>query len=138
MLAMLNRYSVLADLVLAVHFSFVVFNVGGFVIIWIGHFRRWSFVRSFGFRIAHLLAMGLVAVQVIADMPCPLTTLESALRERAGQPMYEGSCFEHWLGRMLFYDLDEWIFTLAYIGFFALIVLTFWKVPPRWPKWLSR
>ena len=130
--------TVLADVVLVVHFAFVVFVIGGFAVIWIGRACRWSFVRNFGFRLVHALAMGFVAFQVIADIPCPLTTLERSLRERAGQQMYEGSCIEHWLGRILFYDLDEWVFAVAYLSFFALIVLTFWKVPPRWPKRFSR
>jgi hypothetical protein len=138
MLAKENLYTALADLVLVVHFAFVAFIIGGFVVIWIGHFRRWPFVRNFGLRVGHLLAMGFVALQVIADMPCPLTTLERVLRERTGESMYQGSCVEYWLGRILFYDLSNWVFTVTYIGFFALIVLTFWKVPPRWPKQFPR
>jgi hypothetical protein len=131
-------YSVLADVVLAIHFAFVVFVIGGFVVIWIGRALRWSFVRSLGFRITHLLAMGFVALQVVFGVSCPLTTLERALRDRAALPTYEGSCIEHWLGRILFYDLHDWVFTVTYIGFFLLIALTFWKVPPRRPKWLTR
>jgi hypothetical protein len=137
MLANVNRDSTLADVVLAVHFAFVLFVIGGFFVIWIGHARHWSFVRNFGFRITHLVAMGVVALQVIANMPCPLTILEQMLRERAGQPVYEESCIEHWIGRFLFYDLDDWVFIVTYIGFFLLIALTFWKVPPRRPHWFS-
>jgi hypothetical protein len=134
-----NFYAVLADLILTIHFAFVAFNLGSFVVIWIGHFRHWSFVRNFGFRISHLLAMGFVAFQTLAGMACPLTTWENALRGRAGEALrYEESCIEHWLGRVLFYDVNDWVFTLIYTGFFALIVLTFWKVPPRWPKRFSR
>ena len=35
-----NIYSVLADLVLLVHFGFVAFVVLGFVLIWVGYFCR--------------------------------------------------------------------------------------------------
>lgn len=129
-----NRYTLLADLVLAIHFAFVVFVIGSFLVIWIGRVCGWSFVRNFTFRITHLLAMGFVALQVIIGMHCPLTVLERGLRERAGQVMYEGSFIEHWIGRILFYDLSGWVFAVAYLSFFALIVLTFWKVPPRWPR----
>lgn len=139
MITIENFYNVLADLILVIHFAFVAFIIGGFVVIWIGYFRRWSFVRNLGFRVVHLLAMGFVALQTLAGMACPLTAWENALRGRAGAALrYEESCIEHWLGRILFYDVSEWMFTVIYVGFFALIVLTFWKVPPRWPKQFSR
>ena len=137
MLANVSRDSVLADLVLAIHFAFVIFVIGGFAVIWIGHARHWSFVHNFWFRVGHLLAMGFVALQVIANVSCPLTILEQKLRERAGQPVYEESCIEHWVGRVMFYDFASWVFIVAYIGFFLLIALTFWKVPPRRPGWFS-
>ena len=136
-MALGNRYSALADLVLAIHFAFVIFVIGGFLLIWIGYARQWSFVRNFGFRITHALAMGFVALQVIVNMSCPLTVLEQALRHRAGQPLYAESCIEHWIGRVLFYEFEPWVFFAAYIAFFLVIVLTFWKVPPRWPKGLA-
>jgi hypothetical protein len=130
-----NFYAALADLVLTIHFALVAFNIAGFVVIWIGYFRGWSFVRYFGFRAAHLLVMGLIAFQTLAGLTCPLTTWENALRVQAGEAMrYEESCLEHWLGRILFYDVSDWVFTVSYVGFFAFVVLTFWKVPPRWPK----
>ena len=137
MLTNINRDSVLADVVLAIHFAFVLFVIGGFVVIWIGRARHWSFVHNFWFRVGHLLAMGFVALQVIANVSCPLTILEQKLRERAGQPVYEESCIEHWVGRVMFYDFASWVFIVAYIGFFLLIALTFWKVPPRRPGWFS-
>jgi len=44
----------LADIVLVVHFAFVLFVVGGLVLIWIGVVLRWAWVRNFWFRVAHL------------------------------------------------------------------------------------
>ena len=32
---------------------------------------------------------------------------------------------------LLFYDLPTWVFTTAYLTFFALVVLTFVLAPPR-------
>jgi hypothetical protein len=127
-----GTFQVLADLILLIHFGFVAFVVLGFVAIWIGHFRGWRFVRNFWFRALHLGAMGYVALEAVAGMTCPLTTWEARLRTRAGQPhQYEGSFIQHWVQRFIFFELPEWTFTLVYVGFFALLVLTFWIVRPE-------
>jgi hypothetical protein len=128
----LNWYTFLADAILAIHFAFVAFVVGGFAVIWVGHFLRWTFVSNFRFRLAHLLAMGFVLFEALIGMVCPLTTWENQLRARGGTGQaYQESFMQHWLGRILFYDLGPTAFAVIYAAFFALIVLTFWKIPPR-------
>src|SRR5215212_4152479 len=109
-----NWYTVLADLILAIHFAFVLFVLGGFVVIWVGYFLRWPFVQNFRFRLIHLLAMGFVALEAVVGMICPLTTWENQLRLRAGGEAYQESFVQHWLGRILFYQASETVFTLAY------------------------
>jgi hypothetical protein len=127
-----NLYSVLADLVLLVHFAFVAFVVLGFVAIWVGYFCRWRFVRDLRFRVAHLLAMGVVLAESLTGFICPLTTWENALRRLAGEgPGYSGSFIQHWFGRILFHDWSEQTFACLYAGFFLLVGLTFWLVRPR-------
>ena len=61
-----TTYSLLADFVLLVHFAFVAFVVLGFVLIWVGYFCRWPFVRDLRFRLAHLAAIGLVLAESLA------------------------------------------------------------------------
>ena len=39
--------------------------VVGLVVIWVGHFCRWTFVRDLRFRVAHLLAIGLVLAEAL-------------------------------------------------------------------------
>jgi hypothetical protein len=125
-------YSLLADLVLLLHFAFVAFVVLGFALIWIGYFCRWPFVRDLRFRLAHLAAMGFVLAESLAGFICPLTTWENRLRTSAGQgPGYSGSFIQHWCGRVLFYDWGQQTFTLIYAAFFLFIGLTFLVVPPR-------
>jgi hypothetical protein len=109
----------------------VAFVVLGFVIIWIGYFRGWKFVRNFYFRAAHLAAMGYVALEAVFGLTCPLTTWEERLRAMAGQEdQYRGSFIQYWVHRFMFFNLPEWTFTIVYIAFFALMVLTFWIVKP--------
>lgn len=125
-------YAILSDLVLVIHFAFVTFILLGFVLTWLGYFCRWEYIRNFRFRIAHLAAMGFVFIETVIGMVCPLTAWENELRRRAGQTgPYEQSFIEHWLGRVLFYDVSERVFTIIYSTFFLLLVATFIFIPPR-------
>jgi polyferredoxin len=128
-------YLVLADLTLIIHAAFVAFVIVGLLLIWVGRFRRWAFVRNVWFRLAHLSAIGVVAAEALAGYVCPLTTWEDRLRLLAGgEVRYQGSFIQHWLHHVMFFDLDERVFTLAYMVFFLAVALSLWFVPPRWPR----
>ncbi len=127
-------YRGLADAVLGLHFGFVVFVVGGFLLIWVGLVFRWSWVRNFYFRLGHLLAMGLVAAEALGGLSCPLTAWEDQLRWMAGEGQrYAGSFIQHWMHRLIFYEASDRTFALLYVAFFTLILLSVGLVPPRWP-----
>ena len=117
----------LADLILVIHFLFVLFVVGGLALIWIGAAAGWRWVRDIRFRIAHLAAIGFVAAEALLGMVCPLTEWEDALR---GAPT-EAGFVARWIHRLLFYSFPEWVFTTAYMLFALAVALTFWLVPPR-------
>jgi hypothetical protein len=112
----------LADLVLLVHFAFVLFVVGGLALIWIGATFSWQWVRNFWFRVAHLAAIVFVAGEAIAGIWCPLTLWEAQLRGARA----EKSFVAQWIHRVLFYELPEWVFTAAYV-LFALAVVASWR-----------
>lgn len=116
----------LADAVLVVHVLFVAFVVVGFVLILAGLARGWAWVRHRGFRGLHLVAILFVALEAWFGIECPLTTLESALRARAGGPGYQASFVEDWLYRLLYYQAEPWVFTLAYTLFGAAVLATWW------------
>lgn len=127
-------YLLLADLVLVVHAGFVVFVLGGFLIIWIGRWRGWNFVRNFWFRAVHLAAIAVVAAESLAGWVCPLTTWEDRLRNLGGGPeRYSESFIQHWLHKVLFFEFDESVFTVVYLAFFLAVALSLWLVPPQWP-----
>ena len=77
-------HGLLADAILIVHFAFVAYVVVGLLVVWIGFFLRWRFIRSIWFRSTHLLAMGVVVAETVFGVVCPLTTWEHDLRTLAG------------------------------------------------------
>ena len=123
-------YRLLADAVLVLHLAVVAFVVLGLLAIFIGR-RRWSWVRKRWLRLAHLAAILVVALQAWLGMICPLTTLEMALRQRAGDASYAGSFIGHWMQRLLYYEAPMWVFALAYSAFAALVLASWRLVPPR-------
>ena len=124
-------YQWLADAVLLLHFAVVVFVVGGLAAVLIGNVAGWRWVNDWWFRIAHLQAIGVVVVQSWLGQHCPLTILESWLRVQAGAQAYQQSFIEHWVQRIIYYDIPLWVFTLVYTAFAALVVLAWWRYPPR-------
>src|SRR2546429_3650055 len=90
-------YGYLADVVVAAHAGYVAFVILGQLLILVGWVLGWKWIRNFWFRLLHLLAIAIVAIESVATIMCPLTTLESYLRERAGQEVSEAS----FMGRCL-------------------------------------
>ena len=124
-------YLLAADLILFTHVLFVAFVVIGLLLILIGKPLQWRWVRNRWFRIAHLLAIGVVVLQAWLGVICPLTILEMWLRERAGDAVYAGTFISHWLESILYYQAPAWVFVACYTAFGALVVLSWFWVPPR-------
>ncbi|MEM0966980.1 MAG: DUF2784 domain-containing protein [Verrucomicrobiota bacterium] len=120
-----------ADVLLFVHFGFVVFVVGGLIVVWVGAALRWEWVRNPWFRVGHLLAIGFVVVQSWLGIICPLTDWEMQLRERAGEETYEGSFISHWLDRILYIEAPWEAFLAAYTIFGLLVLGSLFVVRPR-------
>jgi Protein of Unknown function (DUF2784) len=88
-------YRLLADLVLALHFAFLAFVVGGGLLA-----RRWRWLVA-----PHLLAVAWgVYIEATPGLLCPLTTWENAFAVRAGDAGYEGSFIEHYLVPVIYPD----------------------------------
>lgn len=117
----------LADFVLILHFLYVLFVVGSLPVIWLGAWFRRSFVRNPWFRYAHLTAILFVVAESLLGVVCPLTVWENTLR----QVESETSFIQHWLHRIMFYNVAEGVLTTIYILFAVLVALTFKWVPPR-------
>jgi hypothetical protein len=126
-------YLILADIVAIVHAGYVLFVTAGFVLILTGIARGWEWVRGFWFRVAHLLAIAIVAVEWLVGVACPLTVLENRLREMGGATGFPHDFVAYWLDWLIFYNLPTWVFSVAYAAFGLMIAVMFVMAPPRWP-----
>ena len=125
-------FALLADAVVVAHFLYVLFAVGGEVLVLAGGLLRWRWVRNLPFRIAHLAAVALVAAEALLGVICPLTEWEFRLRELAGQHVERQLSFIARLVRaVIFYDFPPWVFTAAYVGFAFLVAGSFLLFAPR-------
>jgi energy-converting hydrogenase Eha subunit A len=124
-------YQVLADAVLPLHFGVVVFVVLGLPAIVIGNRAGWSWATRFWWRLAHLVAIGVVALQAWLGQYCPLTILESWLRVQAGESGYTVSFIEHWVQSVLYYQAPLWVFASIYTAFGLAVAWAWWRYPPR-------
>jgi hypothetical protein len=96
-------WSVAADLVMLVHFTFVVFAILGGLAVLIWPRLAWFHLP--------VLIYG-IAIELVGWV-CPLTPLEWEFRSRAGQAGIEGGFMEHYLGPILYpanwEDLHLWL-----------------------------
>jgi hypothetical protein len=115
-----------ADLILALHFAYVLTVVLPVLLIPLGAKLGWRWVRSRKWRIIHLAMMGIVLVEALAGIICPLTWLENILRGTNSR-----SFLSDWVAKMMFYEFPAFYFTLAYLLFFACILALWYWIPPH-------
>ena len=115
-------YRWLADATLALHLVFILFVVFGGFLAW--RKAAWAWV--------HLPAVAWVAFIEFTGTICPLTPLENALRERAGDAGYTGSFVDHYLLPVI-YPAGLTPQLQVALGFFvlALNVVIYWKIRRR-------
>jgi Protein of Unknown function (DUF2784) len=114
-------YQFLADLLLTIHFSFILFVVSGGLFAL--RYRRLVFL--------HLPALIWGVYVELAGRICPLTPWENRLRQMAGEEGYSGSFIEHYLLPLIYpHDLTRELqmglgFSLAAINAVVYAVLLY-------------
>jgi hypothetical protein len=116
-------YGFLADLVMVLHFAFILLVVfGGLLAL------RWQ-----GFALLHLPAvLWALFLELKPGTLCPLTPLEQSLRLLAGESVYRGGFIEHYLGPIIYPDMSMQDQYFLGIGLFVLTVVTYWRVYKKW------
>ncbi len=116
----------LADAVAVVHFLIVLFIVAAVPLVYLGVALRWAWVRRLHWRALHVAATLFVAAESLLGISCPLTVWEDTLRAQRPATGF----IERWIDQLIFYDAPPWMFTVAYVAFAALDLVTWFVVPP--------
>src|SRR5688572_4773254 len=120
----------MADLILYLHFAYVLAVLVPIPLIVIGNQLGWSWVRKPGWRRIHLAMIFIVVLEAVVGIVCPLTELESYLRRHETAETYPRGFISEMVSRWLFYDAEPWVFTSLYIAVATIIVALYWKIPP--------
>jgi hypothetical protein len=116
--------------ILILHLAVIAFNVAGCVLVPIGAWRGWHWVRDFWFRIAHLASLAIVALQAVLGRACFLTVWQGEASGAAtAQPLIAG-----WIERVIYWPLPLWVFAVAYVVVFAYVVALWIVVRPVMPS----
>ena len=126
---------ILARLVLAVHIAIILFNVLGLIVIPLGAWRHWRFVRAFSWRALHVAILAVVALQAVLGRTCFLTLWQSALREPGGTGS-PAPLIESWVNRLIFWPLPLWLFAALYVAVWLYTLLLWHLVSPVVPGWM--
>jgi Protein of Unknown function (DUF2784) len=108
-----------ADLVMAIHFAFVLFVPFGALLA-----LKWSWIPWI-----HLPAAAWGAFVGLSGGACPLTDAENALRAGAGEPGYAGGFIEHYLGLLSLTRGQQYALLVAVT---AVNTLTYGWLHLRW------
>ena len=115
----------IADALLLVHFSLAAFITLGFFIIPIGYKLGWNWIKNRNLRLLHLSLMGVITVETIVGLTCPLTVLENMFRDVD----YSASFMSYWIAQILYWDLPNHVFVTLY-SLCLWWVSILWKICP--------
>lgn len=128
-----GTYSLLADVLVALHLVVVGFVIFGLALVLLGRWRGWAWVRNPIFRLTHLGIVGYIAFNAIRGELCFLTLWETDLRISAGQERASDVSFMGRLLRNLLYveEVDQTVLHAIYLAFALLVAWSWFAVRPR-------
>ncbi|HEX7324870.1 MAG TPA: DUF2784 family protein [Rhodanobacteraceae bacterium] len=119
--------------ILLVHLTIIAFNIAGCVLVPIGAWRHWRWVREFWWRLAHLLSFAVVAGQALAGRACFLTIWQADLAGASRAPPLIAT----WINHVVYWPLPLWVFAVAYVVIFLYVIALWIWVRPVWGRALG-
>jgi hypothetical protein len=119
--------TLLADLVLGLHLLLAALITVGLVLVPVGGLLNWGWVRNRVLRLAHVSTMLFVAIEAVLGLTCPLTIMESALRNEDAPTHF----LAVWMVKALYWNASPEFFVLLYLLCAAWAVSLWALVPPR-------
>ena len=106
----MNIDLVLAGIVLVIHLLFILWVIGGVLVVRRYPWLKWFHIGSLAYSIY---------IEVVLWPPCPLTVLEQMLEERAGVRAYRGAFLVHYLDALVYPNLSLTLLVTVAVAFCA-------------------
>ncbi|MDQ3234274.1 MAG: DUF2784 domain-containing protein [Pseudobdellovibrionaceae bacterium] len=119
-----------ASIILALHVVCSLFVLTMPLIIPLGVWQGWPWVRDPWLRHIHLGIVLFIAAEVILGKPCPLMTWENRCRIRAGMPLYTTGFFDYWVEKLLKIPFKDWMFESIFFLVGASTVAEYFLLGP--------
>jgi len=123
------KYKIIADIIVLIHFLWILYMLTGFVLtlggfFWKGYFNRWVF------RTVHLCGILFVAILTVLGEYCPLTILENNLMVKYDPNLtYPGSFIAHNIEKLVYPNVNPMIIIVPTI-IICLITLVIYIIKP--------
>lgn len=123
-------YRILADLIVVVHFAWILFMLIGFILTVRGFFYKEFFDRWL-FRTIHLIGIAYVNLLGILGQYCPLTLWEKLLRAQYDPSLtYPGTFMIHYVEKLIYPDINPWLIRIPTIFITVFTIVVFILRPP--------
>jgi len=123
-------YQILADLIMVIHLTWILFMLWGFVLTIRGFFYPKFFDRWL-FRTAHLLGILFVVTLEILGKYCPLTLWENALRSHYNpETDYPGSFIIKQIEQLIYPDVPPLVVIIPTVLIAAFTLAAYILKPP--------
>ncbi len=124
-------YKILADIIVVMHFGWIIFMLLGFIFTVVG-FRYKGFFECWLFRVLHLCGIVYVSLLSILGKYCPLTIWENTLRAKYDHSLtYPGSFMIHYIERLIYPVINPAVILIPTIFIALFTVIIFILRPPK-------
>ncbi len=131
-------YKIFADLIVVIHFAWILFMLVGFIRTIRGFWKK-NFFDRWLFRTLHLCGIAYVGLLAVLRQYCPLTILENTLRVKYNPDLtYPGSFIVFYVEKLVYPDLNPsiiWGYTI-FIAVFTIVVFII-KPPAKYVRLLK-
>ncbi|MEJ2356033.1 MAG: DUF2784 domain-containing protein [candidate division WOR-3 bacterium] len=123
-------YKIIADIIVVLHFIWIIFMLLGFFLTIYGFFYQ-KFFDWWLFRTLHLLGILFVGILTVLQRFCPLTILENLSRARySPESTYPGSFIVHYIENLVYPDVNQTLLRLGTVFVAIFILIVFIVHPP--------
>ncbi|MBN1695266.1 DUF2784 family protein [candidate division WOR-3 bacterium] len=124
-------YKIIADMIVVLHFFWIIFMLLGFSFTIYGFFWK-KFFDWWLFRTLHLSGILFVGLLTLLQRFCPLTILENLSRAKySPDSTYPGSFIVHYIENLVYPDVNQTLLRLGTVLIAIFILVVYIIRPPK-------